>query len=629
MAKKQFKAESKRMLDLMINSIYTHKEIFLRELISNASDALDKRHFISLTNTAAAVSGEELAIKLTINKTARTITIEDNGCGMSKEDLETNLGTIAHSGTLEFRKENDLADDINVIGQFGVGFYSSFMVSKKVIVTSRAVGSDNAYQWESSGEDGYTLKECEKESVGTKIELFIKDNTEDENYDTFLDPYEISNIVKKYSDYIRYPILMEMEHSRKKEDSEEYETYTETETLNSRIPIWKKAKSEVGEGEYQSFYQDKFFDYQEPAAVITTSVEGLVSYSALLYIPSHAPYDYYTKEYEKGLQLYANGVMIMEKCADLLPDHFSFVKGLVDSPDFSLNISREILQHDRQLKMIAKNIENKISSELKKMLENDRVKYEGIYKAFGVQLKYGTYANWGANKDKLKDLLMFYSMAQEKMITLHEYIETMGEGQEKIYYGCGESVARIKGMPQVEAVRDKGYDILCMIDNVDEFVIKILETYEEKAFQSISDSDLSTESDDEQKATQQKEKDNKIMLEAMKEALDNKVKEVRLSHRLKSHAVCLASEGALSLDMERVLNTMPAGEKVKAERILEINADHAVFAALQRLYASDRNKFGKYAKVLYDQALLLEGLPIDDPAAFSDAVSMLMAEAAE
>lgn len=629
MAKKQFKAESKRMLDLMINSIYTHKEIFLRELISNASDALDKRHFYSLTDTSAA-AGEELAIKLTVDKTLRKITIEDNGCGMSKDDLETNLGTIAHSGTLQFRRENDLADDMDVIGQFGVGFYSSFMVSKNVVVTSRAIGSDTGYRWESSGEDGYTIKECEKADAGTKIELFIKDNTEDENYDTFLEPYEISNLVKKYSDYIRYPILMDMPRSRKKEGAEDgYETYTETETLNSRVPIWKKAKSEVGEGEYQSFYQDKFFDFQDPAAVITTSVEGLVSYNALLYIPSHAPYDYYTKEYEKGLQLYANGVMIMEKCADLLPDYFSFVKGLVDSPDFSLNISREILQHDRQLKTIAKNIENKISSELKKILENDREKYEGIYKAFGVQMKYGTYANWGANKDKLKDLLMFYSMAQEKMITIHEYVEAMAEGQEKIYYGCGESVARIKGMPQVEAVRDKGYDILCMTDNVDEFVIKVLETYEEKTFQSISDSDLSTENEEEQKATRQKEEDNKTMLAAMKEALDEKVKEVRLSRRLKSHAVCLASEGAVSLDMERVLNTMPAGEKVKAQRILELNAEHPVFSALQKLYASDRDKLGKYAKVLYDQALLLEGLPIDDPAAFSDAVSMLMAEAAE
>ncbi len=626
MAKKQFKAESKRMLDLMINSIYTHKEIFLRELISNASDALDKRHFQSLTDNSAA-SGEEFAIRLTIDKAARTLTVEDNGCGMTKDELEQNLGTIAHSGTRAFRMENELSGDIDVIGQFGVGFYSAFMVSKNIKVTSRAVGSDQAYQWESSGEDGYTIKETDKESIGTIIELSIKDNTDDENYDDYLQPYEISRIVKKYSDYIRYPILMDMERSRKIEDSDEYENYIETETLNSRVPIWKKAKSAVGEGEYEEFYKEKFFDYKDPAAVITTNVEGAVTYNALLYIPSHAPYDFYTKEYEKGLQLYANGVMIMEKCVDLLPDHFSFVKGLVDSPDFSLNISREILQHERQLKTIAKNIENKISSELEKMLGSDREKYEEIYKDFGVQLKYGAYANWGANKDKLKDLLLFHSLNDDKLISLKEYIGALKDGQENIYYACGETVARIKAMPQIEALTDKGYDVLCMTDNVDEFVVKILESYEEKKFQSVSDSNLSLETEDERKATEQKAEENKSLLEAMKEALGDKVNEVRLSHKLKSHAVCLVSEGELSFEMERVLNAIPAKEKVKAQRILEINADHPVFVAMQSLHQADKNKLATYTDILYAQALLLEGMAIEDPAAFSDAVSALMADA--
>lgn len=631
MAKKQFKAESKRMLDLMINSIYTHKEIFLRELISNASDALDKRHFQSLTDSSAALaSGEEYAIKLTADKTERKLTVEDNGCGMTKEELEENLGTIAHSGTRAFKAENELADDLSVIGQFGVGFYASFMVSKKVVVTSRAIGSDTAYRWESEGEDGYTIKETEKDSIGTEIELYIKDTSEEENYDNYLESYEISRIVKKYSDYIRYPILMDMEHSKKKEGTEdEYETVIETETLNSRIPIWKKAKADVQEGEYENFYQDKFYDYQEPAAVITTNVEGLVSYQALLLIPSHAPFDYYTKEYEKGLQLYANGVMIMDKCAELLPDYFSFVKGVVDSPDLSLNISREILQHDRQLKTIAKNIENKISSELKKMMDTDREKYETIYQAFGIQLKYGAYASWGANKDKLKDFLLFHSLKEDKLISLHEYVEAMPEAQEHLYYASGESVARIKAMPQTETVLDKGYDILCMTDDVDEFVVKILMTYEEKPFQSISDSKLSTETEEEKKETEQKAEENKDMLTAMKEALTDKVSDVRLSHRLKSHAVCLASEGELSLEMERVLNTMPNSEKVKAQRILEINDDHPVFAALQKIYGADKDKLNEYAMVLYNQALLLEGLPIEDPAAFADSVSRLMADASK
>ncbi|MFA0815606.1 MAG: molecular chaperone HtpG [Anaerofustis sp.] len=631
MAKKQFKAESKRMLDLMINSIYTHKEIFLRELISNASDALDKRHFQSLTDSSAALaSGEEYAIKLTADKTERKLTVEDNGCGMTKEELEENLGTIAHSGTRAFKAENELADDLSVIGQFGVGFYASFMVSKKVVVTSRAIGSDTAYRWESEGEDGYTIKETEKDSIGTEIELYIKDTSEEENYDNYLESYEISRIVKKYSDYIRYPILMDMEHSKKKEGTEdEYETVIETETLNSRIPIWKKAKADVQEGEYENFYQDKFYDYQEPAAVITTNVEGLVSYQALLFIPSHAPFDYYTKEYEKGLQLYANGVMIMDKCAELLPDYFSFVKGVVDSPDLSLNISREILQHDRQLKTIAKNIENKISSELKKMMDTDREKYETIYQAFGIQLKYGAYASWGANKDKLKDFLLFHSLKEDKLISLHEYVEAMPEAQEHLYYASGESVARIKAMPQTETVLDKGYDILCMTDDVDEFVVKILMTYEEKPFQSISDSKLSTETEEEKKETEQKAEENKDMLTAMKEALTDKVSDVRLSHRLKSHAVCLASEGELSLEMERVLNTMPNSEKVKAQRILEINDNHPVFAALQKIYGADKDKLNEYAMVLYNQALLLEGLPIEDPAAFADSVSRLMADASK
>ena len=628
MAKRQFKTESKKILDMMINSIYTHKEVFLRELISNASDALDKLHFQSLVDNSGTIAREDLKIRLIPDSSARTLTIRDNGCGMTKEELIENLGTIAKSGTLDFKKSHEDSDIAEIIGQFGVGFYSAFMVSKRIKVKSRAFGAEEAWLWQSTGEDGYTISPCEMEGNGTIITLYLRDDTEEEKYSEFLDQYQLSSLVKKYSDYIHYPILMNIEKSRPKEGAEgEYETYTEEVTLNSMIPIWRKNKAEVTDEDYNNFYKDKFFDFADPLKVINTKVEGAVTYNALLYIPSRLPYDYYTKNYEKGLQLYSNGVLIMEKCADLLPDYFAFVKGIVDSSDFSLNISREILQHDRQLKTIAKNIEKKIRAELTKLMKDDRAKYEEFFNSFGLQLKYGVYADFGLHKDDLKDLILFHSLKENKLVSLKEYVEQMAEDQKYIYYACGETVAKISSLPQTDAVREKGYDILCMTDDVDEFAVKILGAYEEKTFKSVSDKDLGLETEEEKAEIEKKAEENKALLEGLSKALEGKVKEVRLSSRLKTHPVCLISDGELSLEMEKVLNAMPNDRKVKAERVLEINAEHPVFQALAKAYAADSEQIGRYASLLYDQALLMAGMTIEDPVAFSNAICELMTQA--
>ena len=627
MRTKQFKAESKRLLDLMINSIYTHKEIFLRELISNASDALDKLYYRELTEHLAAVSRDDFAIRLKLDKEARTLTIEDNGCGMTRDELENNLGTIAKSGSFAFKNENEAKEDVDIIGQFGVGFYSAFMVSECVTVISRAFGSDEAWKWESRGAEGYTIEECEKDSHGTVIILKIKPDTEEEKYSEYLEPYRIQAIVKKYSDYIRYPIRMDMEKSRLKEGSEdEYETYTEEETLNSMVPLWRKNKSEITPEEYNSFYKEKFYDYEDPLRVIHSSTEGAATYNALLFIPARAPYNYYTREYEKGLQLYASGVLIMDKCADLLPDHFSFVRGLVDSQDLSLNISREMLQHDRQLKVIASRLEKKIKSELLDMLKNDRETYEKFYKNFGLQLKYGVYGDYGTHKEMLQDLLLFWSSAENKLVSLEEYVGRMKEDQKAIYYACGDSLERIEHLPQTEMVRDKGYEILYLTDDVDEFALKMMHEFSGKPFQSVSDGSLDLDTPEEKEEKKKREEENKDLFAFLGEALEGKVKTVRASSRLKTHPVCLTSEGGVSLEMEKVLGAMPGDNKVKAERVLEINESHPVFAKLTRLYAEDQDKLKEYAALLYDQALLIEGMPIDDPVAFSNRVCALMAD---
>ena len=632
MKTKQFKAESKRLLDMMIHSIYTHKEIFLRELISNASDAMDKLYFRSLTDEKVGMNREDFAIDLKIDKDARTLTITDNGIGMTQEELEKNLGTIANSGSLKFKNENKLEDDVDIIGQFGVGFYSAFMVAKRVTVRSKAYGSDQAYQWQSEGVDGYTIEPCDKETVGTEILLEIKDDTEDETYSEFLEQYRIQGLVKKYSDYIRYPIRMDMTKSRRKETENadkdaapEYEEYVENETLNSMVPLWRKNKSELTDADYNAFYKEKFFDYNEPLLHIHTKSEGTATFNALLYIPSKAPYDYYTKEYEKGLQLYSSGVMIMEKCADLLPDYFSFVKGLVDSEDLSLNISRELLQHDRQLKIIAKALEKSIRNELTKLLKNDRAAYEKFFDAFGLQLKFGVYNGYGMNKDALKDLLLFYSSSEKKPVTLAEYVSRMKEDQTCIYYATGENIARIDHLPQTELVKDKGFEILYLTENVDEFAIKMLMNYEGKEFKSVSAGDLDLETEEEKKEIEEKSKEHADLFNDMQKALEGKVKSVRLSQRLKSHPVCLTSEGALSLEMEKVLNAMPTDQKVQADRVLEINPEHPIFAKLVQLQKENPDKLKAYAKLLYDQALLIEGMSIEDPVAFSNQICELMA----
>ena len=640
MAKKQFKAESKRLLDMMINSIYTHKEIFLRELISNASDAIDKLYFRSLTDDSVKLKKKDFFIRLAADKENRTLTVRDNGIGMTKEELEKNLGTIAKSGSLDFKNENETGGKVDVIGQFGVGFYSAFMVASRVTVRSRAFGAQEAWQWESTGAEGYTIEPCDKEDVGTEVILVVKENEGEEHYDEFLDDWRLAGIVKKYSDYIRYPIKMLREKSRAIEGTDkdeeghykapEYETYTEDETLNSMVPIWKRDKKKVKDEEYAQFYKDKFGDYSDPARVIQSKTEGTATFNALLFIPSRTPYNYYTKEYEKGLQLYSSGVLIMEKCADLLPDYFSFVKGLVDSEDLSLNISREMLQHDSQLKLIKTTLERKIKNELAAWLKNDREKYEEFFKNFGLQLKMGCYASYGMNKELLQDLLLFHSAKENKLVTLREYYEAMPEDQKYIYYAAGESTDRLAKLPAAERVLDKGFDILYLTDDVDEFMLQMLRSYgdkeKEKEFRNISADDLGIETDAEKEEVKAKNEENKELFEAMKEALDGQVTEVRLSQRLKSHPVCLSSSGPLSIEMEKVLNSMPAQqEKVKSEKVLELNGEHEVFAALKRLFeAGDKEKLAAYSEILYDQALLIEGLALEDPVAYANNVCKLM-----
>lgn len=626
MALQKFKAESKRLLDLMINSIYTHKEIFLRELISNASDAIDKLYYRSLTDGATGMNTSDFRIEIHPDKTNRTLTISDNGCGMTREELVQNLGTIADSGTFRFKEEHAMDQkETEIIGQFGVGFYSAFMVAKRVTVVSRAYGAEDAYQWKSEGAEGFSVSAAKRDTHGTDIILELKDDTEDEHYSEYLEQYRLTQLIKKYSSYIRYPIQMELEKSRKKEDSDEYETYTEVETINSMVPLWKRQKSELTESDYNNFYTDRFSDYEAPLRTIHTSAEGAVSYNALLFIPSHAPYDYYSKAYEKGLQLYANGVLIMDKCADLLPDYFSFVRGLVDSPDLSLNISREMLQHDRQLKVIASNIEKKIKSELLAMLKNDREKYETFFRAFGLQLKYGTYMDYGMHSELLRDLLLFHSMKQDKLITLQEYVDAMPEGQTAIYYAAGETIQRIKAMPQLDRLEEKGYDVLFLTDDVDEFALTILHTFAEKEFKSVTSSELSLETEEEKKASEEQAEASKPLLDTLREALSGKVKDVRLSSRLKNHAVCLSSDGPLSIGMEKVLNAMPVENKVKADRVLELNADHPLFAKLEALQASgDTDTLKTYADVLFTQAQLIEGILPEDPAEYSEKVLQLL-----
>ena len=630
MAMKEFQAESKRLLDLMINSIYTHKEIFLRELISNASDAIDKLYYRTLEDGATGLSREDFSIQLAVDKEARTLSISDNGIGMTQEELDNNLGVIARSGSLQFKQEAEKKDEVDIIGQFGVGFYSAFMVSSRVTVDTKAFGSDEAWHWESTGLDGYEITPGAKADRGTTITLYLKEDSEDENYSEFLDQFRLQDLVKKYSDYIRYPIRMEVSHTHVKEGTgvdgkdPEYETHTEVETLNSMPPIWKKAKSEVTDEEMNAFYKEKFYDWQDPLKVIRTSTEGAATYTALLFIPSHAPMDYYTREYEKGLQLYASGVLIMDKCADLLPDCFSFVKGLVDSQDLSLNISREMLQHDRQLKLIASRLEKKIASELQSMLNNDREKYEQFWKAFGLQMKYGLYDNYGAKKDELKDLVLFTSSAEKKLTSLKEYVSRMKPEQKYIYYGCGETVERVLSLPQAETLQEKGFEMLCLTDNVDEFALRMLMKYDDKEFRNISSDDLELESTEEKEKVKELAEENKDMLAFVKESLGDKVKDVRLSGKLKSHAVCITTDGMISTEMEKVLNAMPAQEKIKAQRVLEINGEHPIFQRLQELYQSDKERLKLYAEILYDQALLLEGISLEDPSDFSQKLCQLL-----
>ncbi len=626
MRKKQFKAESKKLLDMMINSIYTHKEIFLRELISNASDAIDKLYFRSLTDNAVKLSKDDFKIQIDIDKENRTITLTDNGIGMTAEELESNLGTIAKSGSLNFKNENaddENAQDISVIGQFGVGFYSSFMVADKVEVVSKAFGDDTAHKWVSSGADGYTIEECDKEDAGTVITLHIKEDTENEDYSQYLEQYKIDELVKKYSDYIRYPIVMEMSHQVPDPDKEgEYITELSTETLNSMVPLWRKSKSEIKPEDYNEFYKSKFMDYTDPMAVIHTKTEGQATFDALMFIPQNPPYDFYSKEYEKGLQLYSNGVLIMDKCADLLPDYFSFVKGLVDSADLSLNISREMLQHDHQLKIIAKAIDKKIKSELTKMLKNDREKYEKFFKTFGLQLKYGVYANYGMDKDGLKDLLLFESSNGDGYTTLKEYVGRMADSQESIYYACGENAEKISLLPQIDAVKEKGYEVLYFTDEVDEFAIQMLMEYDSKHFANICKDDLDLSTDAEKEAMTKKNEDSKDLLDKMKEALNGKVTAVKFSNKLGSHPVSLSAEGYVSLEMEKVLNSMPgANQGVKAQLVLEINSNHPVAEKLEK---ADDETLKKYTGLLYSAARLIAGLDIDNPTEFSDIIAELM-----
>lgn len=625
MKKREFKTESKRVLDLMINSIYTNKEIFLRELISNASDALDKLYYLSLTNKDIKVKKNDLEIKIDLDKEARTLTITDNGCGMTEDELENNLGVIAESGSLHFKEENDGKDDVNIIGQFGVGFYSAFMVSDKVVVESKSYKEEDSHIWESTGVDGYTISKGKKETTGTKITLYLKKDTEDYNYSDFLTEYKIRSIIKKYSDYISYPIKMMVENTRKKEDSDEYETYTEEATLNSMVPLWKKDKKNIKNEEYNNFYQDRFHDYEEPLKVLHFNMEGNVNFTALLFIPSHAPYDFYSKEYEKGLALYTNGVLIMDKCSDLLPDYFSFVKGVIDTEDIPLNISRETLQDNKNIKLIAKSIESKIKKELLSMLSDERDKYEEFYKAFGMGLKFGIYNDYGINKDKLSDLVMFYSSKDKKLTTLKEYTERMKEGQESIYYACGESVDKIDMMPQVESVKDK-YEVLYLTEYVDEFTIITLAEYNSKKFVNVSSENTDISTEEEKKHINEINDNNKDMLSSMKDLLGDSVKEVKFTSKLKNHPVCLTTEGEVSTSMEKVINSMPTGEKIKASEVLEINSNHKIADKLKELYKYNKEEFEKYTKVIYFEARLIEGLPIDNPTEMSNLMCDIMAD---
>lgn len=624
MKKREFKTESKRILDLMINSIYTNKEIFLRELISNSSDALDKLYYLSLTNKDIKVNKDDLFIRVDYNKDKRTITISDNGTGMTEEELENNLGVIAESGSLKFKEENKEQNDVNIIGQFGVGFYSAFMVSDKVTVESKSYKDDKATIWESTGVDGYTLSPSDKKDNGTIITLHLKEDTEDYNYSELLSEYKLRSIIKKYSDYISYPIKMEVENNRKKEDSDEYETYKEVITVNSMIPLWKRNKKDITEEEYNNFYSDKFFDYEKPLDVLHFNIEGNVNYNALLYIPSHAPYNYYSKEYEKGLQLYTNGVLIMDKCSELLPDYFSFVRGVIDTEDIPLNISRETLQDDKNIKLIAKSIESKVKNELLDLLKNNRDKYLEFYKAFGMQLKFGIYNDYGMHKDKLEDLIMFYSSSEKKLITLDEYVNKLKEEDKNIYYCAGETVDKIDMLPQVEGIKDK-HEILYLTDYVDEFAIMAIHEYKGKTFVNVTNesTDLSTE--EEKEKINKENTDNKDMLEEMKKVLEGNVEEVKLTNKLKSHPVCLTTTGEVSTSMEKVINAMPTDEKIKANEVLEINASHKIVDKLKDLYKNNKDEFTKYTKVIYYEARLIEGLPIDNPTELSNLMCDIMA----
>lgn len=627
MKKKQFKAESKKLLNLMVNSIYTNKDIFLRELISNASDAIDKLYYKSLTDKKIKLNKDDFKIRIDVDKKDRTITISDNGCGMNQEELENNLGTIAKSGSLSFKEENENQNDVDIIGQFGVGFYSAFMVSDDVEVISKAYGNNKAYKWKSTGEDGYTIEESSKDEVGTIIKLHLKDDSDDVKYSEYLEEYKIRMIVKKYSDYIRYPIVMEVENRVLKKDSkDEYETVLEDAILNSMLPIWKKDKKDITEDEYNNFYTERFYDYEKPMKVIHTSVEGLCSYNAILYIPSHTPFDLYSKEYEKGLQLYANDVLIMDKCPDLLPDYFNFVKGVVNSQDLSLNISREMLQQDKNVGIIAKNIEHKIKSELEKMLANDRENYKKFFDNFGRQIKFGVYDNYGLNKDKLKDLLLFYSSKEKQFVTLKEYLNKMSKEQDSIYYACGETIDKIDLLPQVELVKDKGYDILYLTDYIDEFVVKTIMEYEQKKFVNICSKDLDLSTDEEKEKLKKTNEKAKKMFDLMKEDLNSEVEEVRYTDRLKKHPVCLTNEGEISVEMEKVMNAMPTDDKVKAKTILEINKNHPIVKKLEDLYKNDKEKLKEYTKIIYAQARLIEGLSIDNPTEISNLICDLISK---
>ena len=629
---KEFKAESKRLLDLMINSIYTNKEIFLRELISNASDAIDKLYYKSLTDRKVKLDKDDFCIRIDVDKENRVLTITDNGIGMTEQELDDNLGIIAKSGSSLFKEMNEKKKDVNIIGQFGVGFYSAFMVAKEIRVLSRAYGSDKAYLWVSDGADGYTINEATKEEVGTEIKLYLKDNTETENYDEYLEPRRIEGIVKKYSDYVKYPIIMKKEETKIKDDADKNndedvktETVVEDKTLNSMIPIWKKSEDEVTQEEYNAFYSDKFYDFEAPIKTIHSKVEGQVSYDALLFIPGHVPYDYYTKEYEKGLQLYSNGVLIMDKCADLLPDYFSFVKGLVDSEDISLNLSREMLQQDRQLKVIARSIEKKIKATLEDILKNDRLGYEKFFDAFGMQLKYGIYSSYGMNNDTLKDLLLFYSSRDKKRITLREYVDNMKDGQDKIYYASGESIDKIDLLPNVERFKEKDYEVLYLCDYVDEFTIQALMEYDGKKFANVASEDVSLDTPEEKEALEKKNEEAKDMFSLMKESLPE-VKTIKFTNKLKNHPVCLSTEGNISLEMQKIMNSMPTGEDVKAEIVLEINENHPIVDKLKDLYENDKDKLGDYTKILYNQARLIEGLSVENPTELTNLICDIMSK---